>query len=451
MGNSANDTAAVSFLFNSNDFDADTSAQKRALSYASTIYLLFSTVMEDKFPADKVLANYFREHKKHGSKDRKIIRETLFGVFRWWGWLNKANHSKKSETWLGMLATVFSLEAHPWRDISQAWEGFADLQLPQLPYEKPISLQLAREIAGPLLVELELDFSDLSPQWFWPLISNEDSLKLASVLLHRPPIWARIQGISRDKGLVELQKLGIVATPSKTFSDAISLGNQSINLNNLPLYKNGQLEIQDLASQVIGQICEPKDNQIWWDACCGAGGKTLQLSSLMHQNGFNNSKIISSDIRYKALEELEKRYKRANVSNINILPWKGNELPVDELSCDGVLVDAPCSCSGTWRRNPDMRWTDDVTSVKQMPKLQLDILSKCAAAVKLEGYLVYATCSLTDLENSQVVNQFLANHDEFELQVLAHPFTGKQHSMLTIWPYEANTDGMFVVKMKKIK
>ncbi len=173
-----------------------------------------------------------------------------------------------------------------------------------------------------------------------------------------------------SKALAELRSAGVDACAAPVFNDAISLGSKSINLNEIRLYKEGFIEVQDLASQVIGQVCAPKAGENWWDACSGAGGKSLQLSSLMQQD--NAAKgvlgtITASDIRPAALNELEKRAKRAGF-NIKVAPWRSDALPVAREAFDGVLVDAPCSCTGTWRRNPDMRWLDDSQAISDKPR-----------------------------------------------------------------------------------
>jgi 16S rRNA (cytosine967-C5)-methyltransferase len=161
--------------------------------------------------------------------------------------------------------------------------------------------------------------------------------------------------------------------------------------------------------------------------------------------------IISSDIRSNALEELTKRAQRAHFNGISVARWKSDALPVPADHFDGVLVDAPCSCTGTWRRNPDMRWLDGVEAVADKAALQLDILSRSSHAVKADGILVYATCSLSPLENQDVVTAFLQQHPEFTLTPIRHPFTGEQTEMLTVWPFEANSDGMFVARMLRSK
>ncbi|NMH64619.1 RsmB/NOP family class I SAM-dependent RNA methyltransferase [Shewanella salipaludis] len=431
---------------------ATTPAQKRALSHANTIKLLFAQVLQDAQPADRVLANYFREHKKHGSKDRRVIRETLFGLFRWWGWLQKLGAWQQSGHWFAMLSGCALLEAHPWRDIRDAWQGFSGLDT--FPVDIGRSLAEQQALMAAMAPEQTFTAGELVPAWFWRVcpLEGEQQTRLIEALCSRPPIWARAQKIGVDEALTELKEAALAARASEYFDDAINLGHKSMNLNELALYKAGKLEIQDLASQVIGRVCAPAPNELWWDACSGAGGKSLQLRSLMLQKAAgrqSQGSIVASDIRTKALEELGKRALRAGFEGISLARWQSDELPVPLAHFDGVLVDAPCSCTGTWRRNPDMRWLDGPDSVMDKTGLQLDILSRSSRAVKPGGILVYATCSLAPAENQDVVSKFLALHDEFELQTLQHPFTGESTQMLTVWPFEANSDGMFVARMQK--
>lgn len=459
------------------DLQVNSSSEKRALSYASTLYGLFNQILDTKQPADRVLANYFREHKKHGSKDRRVIRESLFGLFRWWGWGKQlgaqANGHTDVTTWFTLLSATALLEQHTWQDIRAAWQNFAKLKSKRIGHSEQ-ALTVDVGIKGKLMAFKELTdltectIEDLLPEWFWQHCHLEGTLTekvmegttaetskiaLIEAMSTRPPIWARVQKQTRDKVISELAKQGIAAQVTPYFLDAISLGYQSINLNEVAQYQQGQIEVQDLGSQVIGQICQPKANEAWWDTCSGAGGKTLQLRSLMSfdkdssANAINSGTITASDIRTHALEELKKRAARAGFDGISIAKWQGDALPVAANAFDGVLVDAPCSCTGTWRRNPDMRWLDDASSIEKLPALQLDILSRSSKAVKAGGQLVYATCSLATAENQDVVNAFLTLHPEFSLQTLTHPFNGAKADMLTVWPQEANSDGMFVAKM----
>ncbi|MGH1381229.1 MAG: RsmB/NOP family class I SAM-dependent RNA methyltransferase [Shewanella xiamenensis] len=439
------------------NIEPQTPAQKRAMSYANTIKLLFDEILNTKQPADRVLANYFREHKKHGSKDRKVIRESLFSLFRWWGWFKATADHQQAPQFFAMLSASALIEAHPWQDIAQAWHELAQspADYQQLQSLSVNSLTDKLALVRRQFPEVSFELADLLPEWFWQVcpIAPELRPNLIEAMSSRPPIWGRAQGINSQKAVKQLQALEIDASLSPYFEDAINLGTKSMNLNEISLYKEGKIEIQDLASQVIGQICAPEPWQHWWDACSGAGGKTLQLRALMQtaaakQHSPFVGSIVSSDIRAHALEELSKRAQRAKFDGISIARWRSDALPVDANHFDGVLVDAPCSCTGTWRRNPDMRWLDSLDAVTDKAALQLDILSRSSKAVKRGGSLVYATCSLSPVENEQVVSAFLQQHPEFNLVPIRHPFTGEQTEMLTVWPFEANTDGMFVARMQ---
>ncbi len=429
--------------------DAQSGAEKRALSYSLTIHHLFCETLNSKLPGDRILADYFRAHKKHGSKDRRVIRESLFGLFRWHGWLKGLPQQDATQHWFAQLALTATLESHGWQEIIQAWRGFSGLaELGQLKPDS--SLTEKQALLETSIPSQAFAFDDLAPDWFWAHFpaSPEMRQQLVESLCSRPPIWGRLQGITLAKAQAQLAEQGITASGSDFFSDAINLGHKSLNLNALPLYSEGKVEIQDLGSQVIGNICAPKANEIWWDACSGAGGKSLQLRSLMLQQDKQASgKVIASDIRRKPLEELAKRAKRAKFKGITTQPWLSDALPVAARHFDGVLVDAPCSCTGTWRRNPDMRWLDDVSAITDKASLQLDILSRACEAVKPGGALVYATCSISPAENQAVVEAFLKTRTDFSLQTLTHPFTGEATSMLTVLPYQADSDGMFVAKM----
>ncbi|WP_394147542.1 RsmB/NOP family class I SAM-dependent RNA methyltransferase [Shewanella atlantica] len=463
MGDSLNSSISNSTpkdLISITDIQAETTAQKRALSYANTIYQLFHQVMDEQQPADRVVSEYFRVNKKHGSKDRRVIRESLFALFRWWGWLSKLGDSRSSQAWFAMLGASATIESHAWHEIVQAWSEFSGQALLKSDskcgscLDAPLSCVTGKcEWMNAQFAPLTFTTDELVPGWFWQVCPIEDAaqrLAMVESLSSRPPIWSRAQNIDTATAIEQLNKLDVPATASDYFSDAINLGHKSINLNGLALYKEGKLEIQDLGSQVIGHICAPIESDLWWDACSGAGGKSLQLRSLMLlQNPRSAGNIVASDIRRKPLEELAKRAKRAGFKGISVSPWRSDELPVPHNHFDGVLVDAPCSCTGTWRRNPDMRWIDGIETVQDKPALQLDILRRSSQAVKDGGTLVYATCSLSPLENEQVVNAFLAEQSEFTLEASTHPFTGKQTEMLTVFPFEADSDGMFVARMRR--
>jgi len=147
---------------------------------------------------------------------------------------------------------------------------------------------------------------------------------------------------------------------------------------------------------------------------------------------------------------LKKRSRRSRLHNIRTRGWKGRAIPVQAANFDGVLVDAPCTCSGVWRRSPDARWTTPPTEVQKIAELQADILQRAAAGVRPGGCLVYATCSLCTGENEAVIRQLLETNSAFTLDPTPHPLTGEAtDGTIRVWPYDADCDGVFVARLRR--
>ncbi len=208
------------------------------------------------------------------------------------------------------------------------------------------------------------------------------------------------------------------------------------------LFQAGAFEIQDIASQAVGLICEPKPDETWWDTCAGEGGKTLHLSDLMDGKGL----IWATDRSEWRLDRLKLRAGRAGCFNYRSRVWDGSEKLPTNTQFDGILVDAPCSGIGTWGRNPHSRWTVNSQDVSELSVIQRQILHHAAAALKVGGRLVYAVCTLSKEETWDVVTAITAQHPELEPLPLENPFTpGKVPSTaLTLWPHETQGNGMFI-------
>ena len=174
-------------------------------------------------------------------------------------------------------------------------------------------------------------------------------------------------------------------------------------------FQQGQFEIQDLASQLVGHACAPSAGETWWDAFAGEGGKTLHLADLMQNKGL----IWASDRSARRLNILRKRAARGGVFNYRAVPWDGGPQPPTRTRFDGVLVDAPCSGVGTWQRHPHARWTASPADVRELAGVQQQALDHVAASVKPGGRLIYSVCTLTRAETRDVVSRFSALHPEF--------------------------------------
>ena len=211
-------------------------------------------------------------------------------------------------------------------------------------------------------------------------------------------------------------------------------------------FKKGLFEIQDLSSQLVGHACAPLSTETWWDACCGEGGKTLHLSDLMNNKGV----IWASDRHTGRLANMRKRAARAQAFNFRQVTWNGGPFLPTKTKFDGILVDAPCSGVGTWQRNPHARWTLTATDVKELAEIQLQLLENTHKALKPGGRLVFAVCTITRAETTDIVKAFSAAHPELEPVIPAGlPANAGFPTGTFLWPHELDANGMFVASWRK--
>ncbi len=432
-------------------------AASRARTCATVVHQQFRLVLETGKPADRILAAFFRQNRKFGSTDRRLISALYFAVFRWWGWLQQILPDPTrpidphSPTGLAVLYGACLLDDVPAKSILPIWRD----ELKQgydLPKDAPQRADSLAQSAKSLcrffrLVPDSLQPRSLLPEWIWhnlPANCNHD--RLLAICQQRSPLWLRAQGGSREALVTDLQAHGFKPQISDTVDAALALRDARPNLYEVPEFTDGRFEVQDLASQVIGLVCAAERKQRWWDACAGAGGKSLQLASMMANTGT----VVATEIREYKLLALKKRSRRSRLHNIRTRPWKGRAIPVQAANFDGVLVDAPCTCSGIWRRSPDARWTTPPDEVARISELQADILQRAAAGVRPGGCLVYSTCSLCTGENEAVVTQLLEAESAFTLEPTPHPLTGEAtDGMIRVWPYDADCDGVFVARLRR--
>lgn len=251
------------------------------------------------------------------------------------------------------------------------------------------------------------------------------------------PIYLRPQSqLPNSEIIKQLQLAGVKAQPDQ---ESICLrGGEDVSKTEL--YKTGQIEIQDLASQQIAAAVDCQPGMKVWDCCAGAGGKSLALASAMGTKG----SVTATDVHAYKLDELSKRAKRAGFHNIRSFVWDGNStlrLPNDvrrQGGFDRVLIDAPCSSSGTWRRNPDARWRFNTQDSLAQVELQQQILKFASQSVRPGGYCIYATCSWQVSENEAQVAEFLAQNPEFILRQQAF-----------IGGIQSNSDSMFYAVLER--
>ena len=230
-------------------------------------------------------------------------------------------------------------------------------------------------------------------------------------------------------------------------------------LTRWPLYQDGHIEVQDEGSQLIARLVAPRRGEMVVDFCAGAGGKTLALGSLMRSTG----RIYAFDIHARRLAGLGPRLKRSGLSNVHPAAIASeNDLRVKRLAgkIDRVLVDAPCSGSGTLRRNPDLKWRFDEGELQRVNAVQRNVLRAAARLVKPGGRLVYSTCSLLAEENQAVVEAFVADQPQFRLvpadevmraQGIVIPALDRFAPYFVMLPHLHGTDGFYAAVLERQK
>lgn len=441
---------------NSRFLPAQSEACKKALN------TVMKAVFFENKPADRVLSSYFRNTKFLGARDRRLISDTVFHILRWWGFLRHlaADPVKQSEMeFYGIITGAFIIEDVNLPEIASFWAEKLGTTVSCLNEIKKLNnhksraeryFSLLKKIGHEPFTALpdELCLSELVPSWISEETGSGFDFELfIKWVQKRPPLWIRAQTNDIERLVSELKKNGIKALPHQKIRKALRIDDSRINLYLLEPFRKGIFEVQDLASQIIGLSCSPSPGERWWDACAGAGGKTLQLADIMCGKG----SVTATDIRTYKLEDLRKRSRRAGFQNIRCSEWNGKALRSGKRETfDGVLVDAPCSCSGTWRRNPDAKWTVSQEEISEISGLQKKILQNAAGGVKNGGVLVYATCSVFKRENTDVVDNFLRNNANFAPEPFMNPLTSFKTNVLCVYPWDSDCDAVFIAKFRKM-
>ncbi len=327
---------------------------------------------------DRWISLRLKQDKRFGSKDRRYYADSVFSLMRYALALGQVQSLEPVKAW----EYIRSLEA---QDFFQAIEDLSE-----------------QTLDGPQ----KGGFSD----WFSPRIeerkkisgwSEEDEERFLSLQMERAPFWLRL---NREGKRSELeQELNRLEVPFERHELSYKIL-QEKNLSASRIMTDGLAEVQDFGSQMLVSGLKLKPNATVWDACAGGGGKTLQLASL-----YPKAEIFASDVRAYKSAEVQKRAERARLTNVKTLSWNGSaELQKPRSARDGfdlILVDAPCSGSGTFRRSPDGRFRLSSEMLKELQDLQGHILRNVLPHLKPEGEIIYATCSWFVEENEAVTEK----------------------------------------------
>ncbi|MWV28204.1 RsmB/NOP family class I SAM-dependent RNA methyltransferase [Aurantiacibacter rhizosphaerae] len=365
-------------------------------------------------PADRLVADWFKNHRFAGSKDKRAIREHVYDAIRACGPIPAT----------GRRAMLGLVEEQPALRELFSGEGYGPPKIGK--NEKPAE-------------------GGVAPEWLEDrLIASAIGQGEAEALLSRAPLDVRINRLKVEGELADLPEEGEkLALPNAL---RFTSGTQ---VSQWEAYETGLIEVQDLGSQIacsaVGAL--PGDTVI--DLCAGAGGKTLSLAAAMGNAGT----LIAADTDKRRLSQLGPRAERAGAQVAEtVLLDPGKELEALAAwagTADRVLVDAPCSGTGTWRRNPEARWRLSEAELSRLTQLQARLLDIAAQLVKPGGSVTYITCSLLDEEGAGQVAAFLSDHPDWQAEALDLPLGTARGPGVRLTPSHDGTDGFFIARISK--
>ncbi len=431
-----------------------------AARIAAAIELADEIDQRDK-PADRVVARYWRRHRYIGSKDRRAISDLVYGTLRrrarleWQ--IGRCGDDPVPSARVRMLAYLATVQNWRSEDLAAAFDGGLYNPAPLQPGEKQMLLDLAVEkgdgAAIPVAVALEM------PDWLLPeferTFGSRRDEELAT-LRQAAGLDLRVNRLkaNREQAHAALEGDGIESTPTPLSPLGLRVVGRH-SLGTVEAFRRGLVEVQDEGAQLVGLLCGARPGMRVVDFCAGGGGKTLCLAAEMRNRG----QILAVDVDGKRLSQMRTRLKRAGVTCVEtrvLTKEAGIETVVPAGGFNRVLVDVPCSGSGTWRRQPEQRWRLTPERLQDLVTSQGEILRQASLLVAPGGRLVYATCSLLPAENGDVVERFLSEGSDFHVvpvgEVWAENLDGPCPSTsetLQLTPAGHGTDGFFVAVLER--
>lgn len=363
-------------------------------------------IFEENRYADKVIEKVLKQNSRWGARDRRFIAETTYDIVRWYRWFRELGQAKGTDFWklLAVWCVLSGVDL-------PAWEEFEDISAEEvLNREKRDTYSRKTRESIPDWLD-ELGEKELgTARWQKELSALNE---IAPVVLRTNTLKITKENL---RATLREDEIDTIALPD--YPDALVLAERQ-NIFGSPAFKDGLFEVQDAGSQAISPFLRITPGLRVIDACAGAGGKTLHLAALMQNKG----RIIAMDTEQWKLDELQKRARRAGVSNMEArVIESGKTIKRLANSADRLLVDVPCSGLGVLKRNPDAKWKLSLDFIDKIRALQQHILRDYCDMLKPGGLMVYSTCSILPSENEGQVRQFLDHNQSFELIEQKHIF-----------------------------
>ncbi|MDR6100782.1 16S rRNA (cytosine967-C5)-methyltransferase [Agrobacterium larrymoorei] len=405
-------------------------------------------------PVADALKDWGLAHRFAGSGDRAAIGNIVYDALR----------MKLSHAWLmdddSATALGYAVMLRQWgktpEQLAQEFEG--DKFAPPPLSENSLTALTNRSLAdAPLHIQGDI------PEWVQPSLEaafSDDWLRQAQALNERPTLDLRANTLkaNRDKVLKALEDSGAVATRIARQGVRIPAGEGPSRLPNVTAelsFQKGWFEVQDEGSQIVADLAGATEGEQILDYCAGGGGKTLAMAASMNNKG----QVHAFDADRKRLAPIIERLKRAGTRNVQVHDRPAGMDAFRE-KFDRVLVDAPCTGTGTWRRRPDTKWRLTQRNLEERVGQQAEALDQAKAFVRPGGELLYVTCSVLPEENERQVRRFCAENPEFSIVSALDrwtktfgPAAAKPHSAdgetVTLTPATTDTDGFFFCAMTR--
>ncbi|MDA8888682.1 RsmB/NOP family class I SAM-dependent RNA methyltransferase [Hellea sp.] len=415
-------------------------------------------ILNRKTPATLALRDWGKSNRYAGSKDRSAIGNYVYDALRCKNSLEfRMNNDKPRALILG--SAVFIGE----RTTEELFEAFENNKHSpgQLTKDEILKLSGSIDLSGaPDWVRADI------PEWIWPAFENnfpDSAIDEGNALTKRPPLDLRVNTLKSNVSDVinELKDKNIEKCAISPVGLRIAAARADGRLPNIQIeesYQTGAVEIQDEGSQIVSLLVDAKPGETILDYCAGAGGKTLALAADMQNKGT----VFGFDIDKRRLSPLYQRAQRAGANIIDIRQPPSESLKDLVGKMDRVLVDAPCTGLGTWRRKPDSKWRLNEDGLELRNNEQRSVLNSAKGFVRPGGLLFYVTCSMLAEENEAQVYDFIEKNDNFSLLSAGEVWEEKfgadapkpwsaDGCSLTLTPSSTNTDGFFFAVMERKK
>ena len=415
---------------------------------------ILKEVFEHHRPASEALKDWGKAHRFAGSSDRHAIGTLVFDCLR-------KRHSLSARMGDGRpRALALAALRDLWGEMPEDIAALAsEVHGPGVLTEKEVAA-LGRETRDDLPAYVKGNL----PDWLLPSFEKafgDQAAAEGAALAERAPIDLRVNTLMANRADVidTLKRFGAEEGPLSPYAVRIAApghDTRNANVEAEPAHGRGWYEIQDAASQVAALLSGAKPGESVADICAGAGGKTLALAALMQNQG----RLIAHDTDRHRLRPIFERLARAGATTVTVISAEDGAKLEDAAPFDCVVIDAPCSGSGAWRRKPDAKWRLTHKQLEQRLKDQRQVLEKGLNLVRMGGRLVYITCSVLPEENREQVAAFLSRHPDCKII----PYTEQWRSAiggepplsadgstetLLLTPAQHGTDGFFVAVIQR--